>query len=165
MADGRRVFQSAWMRRGALLLLLLQWLPVVAGSAAEPSPSAPGADRRSPLKSELQRRFGEVWAKTELYFGLSRREGGFISETEWRNFSETVISPALREGFTVLGGEGQYMLRNSPIVIKEQAKVLVVVHPLDQRFDQALDGIIEAYRRRFSQESVLKVTTFVRARF
>ena len=123
------------------------------------------ATTRNPLKSELHRRFGEVWVKTELYFGLSRRNGGFIQEWEWKNFSENEISPLLREGFTILGGEGQYMLHNSPQVIREQAKVLIVVHPLDERFDQTIDRIIDAYKRRFNQESVLKVSSFVRAKF
>jgi hypothetical protein len=64
--------------------------------------------------------------KDELYFGLTKRGGETISESEWQEFVKTVITPRFREGLTVLDGSGQF-LNSSGILIRENSKIVILI--------------------------------------
>jgi hypothetical protein len=46
------------------------------------------------------------WVVT-LYFGLTRLEHPSVTEMEWSEFLEEVVTPAFMDGFTVFDGIGQ----------------------------------------------------------
>jgi hypothetical protein len=101
---------------------------------------------------------------TELFLGLSRPDGGVIGEDEWRTFLADVATPLFPEGFTVLAGEGQWRQRATGRIAREPSRVLVIVHS-DPDADDRLAALIDAYKRSFLQESVLRLDTKSIARF
>jgi len=95
--------------------------------------------------------------RTELYFGMSMPGGKAVSEAEWAAFLDAHVTPKFRDGLTVIDASGQ-CLSDSGEVVREQAKVLVVVHGDTPQSRIDIYNIISAYKRQFRQKSVLRVT-------
>src|SRR5262245_19775027 len=91
--------------------------------------------------------------RTTLYFGLARPKGS-VTELEWQIFLRDEVTRRFPEGLTVWEAEGQW---RSPAgsIDHEQSKVLLLVHPDTAAARQAVQAVIEAYRKTFEQESVL----------
>jgi hypothetical protein len=51
---------------------------------------------------------GEIFARTELLFGLSRSDGPDITEEEFQSFIDLQVTPRFPEGLTLLAGNGQF---------------------------------------------------------
>ncbi|MEG4800863.1 DUF3574 domain-containing protein [Microcoleus sp. ARI1-B5] len=102
--------------------------------------------------------------KDELYFGLNKPGGETISESEWQEFVKAVITPRFREGLTVLDGSGQF-LNSSGILIRENSKIVILIYENSREKNRAINEIIETYKRRFQQESVLRATSEVKVSF
>ena len=100
----------------------------------------------------------ESHSRTELYMGMSIPGGGTISDLDWERFLSEVVTPLFPDGFTVLGGRGQYREASGPIA-QEPSHVLVFLYRRADR--KAAGGKIESirseYNKRFLQESVLRV--------
>ena len=81
-----------------------------------------------------------------------------VSEEDWERFLNDVVTPLFPDGFTVLGGRGQYR-EASGTIAKEPSHVLVFLYRRPEQ--KAANGKIEAirneYKKRFSQESVMRV--------
>lgn len=102
--------------------------------------------------------------KDELYFGLSKLNGETVSESEWQEFVKEIITPRFREGLTVLDGSGQF-LNSAGILIREKSKIVILIYESSAEKEGAVNEIIETYKRRFQQESVLRTTTEVKVSF
>lgn len=83
-----------------------------------------------------------------LYFGTSKPDGSVVTAAEWQQFVHDVIVPRF-PGFTVLEGEGEWKGR------AEATHIVVIVHPAEDQ--QKIREIIDAYKKQFQQESVLRV--------
>lgn len=94
-------------------------------------------------------------ARHELVFGLSKPDGTPVSTAEWSAFVDTVITPALPDGFSVVEAQGQWRDPRSGRIVQEPSRVLLVWAPLSPEMSSKLDTIRTEYRRRFQQESVL----------
>ena len=70
----------------------------------------------------------------------------------------------LPNGFTVLDGRGQWREHDGAPIVREATKVLVVALA-DERERAGLAEIEQAYKRRFSQKSVLTITKPACVRF
>jgi len=91
--------------------------------------------------------------KTTLYFGMSRPKGS-VTELEWQLFLRDEVTKRFPEGLTAWQAEGQW--RNAAGTIDhEQSKVLLLVHPDTAAARQAIQDLIQTYRKAFDQESVL----------
>jgi hypothetical protein len=101
---------------------------------------------------------GQVWARTELYFGMSRAAGPDITEGEFQHFLDTVVTPRFPAGLTVLSGDGQFR-GASGIVVQERSKVLILFYPWGPGRNRAVERIRARYKRAFAQEAVLRVDT------
>ena len=99
---------------------------------------------------------GEEWVSTQLFFGLSRPDGGEVSEAAWQDFVEEVVVPRFPEGFTVLAGQGYYRAEGSEITISEPSRVILRVHLGAEDDFQAIEEIAARYRKDFAQVSVLQ---------
>jgi hypothetical protein len=128
----------------ALVLLIWIGAPYVKAQSADRSPGV--ASNR------------EVFLRTELYFGTARRDIDPVSDGEWRDFLEFVITKRFPEGLTVIAAEGQYR-DDSGIVNKEKTYVLILLYPLKdwKRRNESIEFIREAYKKAFKQQSVLRV--------
>ena len=97
----------------------------------------------------------------DLYFGRSvsgravseRAVSGRaeVSDKEWRDFREQVITPALPNGYTVLDGQGAWMNPRSRATISETTKILVVALPDLPGNLSVINRIRSAWQHRFHQ--------------
>lgn len=99
----------------------------------------------------------EPWIRTELFFGMSRPDGGSISDGEWASFLDTEVTPRFPDGLTVLSAEGQWQGENNQIV-EEPSKVLILLYPREAipESHKEIEEIRAAYEKAFQQESVLR---------
>ena len=91
--------------------------------------------------------------RTTLYFGRTRPKGS-VSELEWQMFLRDEVTQRFPEGLTVWEAEGQWRTPAGGID-HEQSKVLLLVHPDTAAARQSIQAVIEAYRKKFEQQSVL----------
>src|SRR5579884_2392764 len=106
---------------------------------------------------------GSPHLRTTLYFGLSHKMGS-ITEAQWQSFLGQEVTPRFPDGLTVWEADGQWREANGNIG-RERAKVLLLVHEDTRAVRSALGAIVESYKRRFQQESVLWETAPVCAAF
>ncbi len=102
--------------------------------------------------------------KDELYFGLSKPGGKKISEVEWQQFLNRVITPRFKEGLTVMDANGQY-LNNFGKLTKEKTKLIILVYETNPTKNQMVQETISSYKKTFQQEAVLRVTSNVNVSF
>lgn len=102
----------------------------------------------------------ESYYRTELYMGMSIPGGGLVSEEAWEKFLSEVVTPLFPDGFSVLDGRGQYR-EASGTIAKEPSHVLVFLYRKSDRKAASvkIEKIRGEYKKRFSQESVLRVDT------
>jgi len=121
-------------------------LPLLAGLSACSSlerPSCPGGQQ--PSVQDL------------LYFGTDMPEGS-VSANDWARFRDETFTVGFPEGFTVWEASGQWRSALGK-VIQEQSYVLNLVHPASVEAEQSIQEYIAAYKVRFRQEAVLRVTS------
>ena len=99
---------------------------------------------------------GAVMSKVELYFGTARKGHRPVSNTDWAHFVEAQIGPRFPGGFTVLKGQGRWRTSRGAIV-EETSHVLVVWYRPTPSVEAGIEAIRAAYRKQFSQESVMRV--------
>jgi Protein of unknown function (DUF3574) len=90
-----------------------------------------------------------------LYFGAAY-PGGVVTAEQWQMFVDSVVTPRFPEGLTLWQAAGQYRT-NAGIIQHEASWVLQLVHQDAAQGETAIDEIRTEYRRRFRQESVLRV--------
>ncbi len=91
----------------------------------------------------------------ELFFGRDIEKRGMVTERQFHDFVGKTVTPALPDGFTLTDAQGQYRYADGRIVL-EQTKILSLNATPSVALDRAIDGIIDAYKRRFDQEKVLE---------
>jgi uncharacterized protein DUF3574 len=133
--------------------LLLASALVLAGCAAVP-PS---------LCSPAETQAGCAVA-TQLFFGLSRPDGADVSAAEWQSFLAETVTPRFPAGFTVSAVEGQWRADGTAAIVRESSRILLIVHPAGEG-DAAIAAMIDAYKARFRQDSVLRLDTKAIAHF
>ena len=144
------------IRNGLLLLLLA---PTLTWSQTAPIV----ADARPAGPAEKSQ--GDLWTRTELFFGSAQPGGSVVSEQEFRQFLDQEVTPRFPDGLTVFVGLGQFR-HASGIVVQERSMLLVLLYPADQPGTASrIEAIRDAYKRRFRQESVLRLDTSARVSF
>lgn len=103
--------------------------------------------------------------RSELFFGMTHRHGAAIAEADWDDFLASSVTSRFPDGLSVLEARGQWRNPNTGGLIRQPARVLVVIHPDDAESDASLDALREDYKARFDQISVLRVTQPVCASF
>ncbi len=91
----------------------------------------------------------------ELYFGRGKPEGGEVSDDEWEDFLATEVTPRFPDGLSVMDVRGQYR-GSSGRAVSERSKRLHVVVFDSPTYVAKIAEIIDLYRQRFRQESVLR---------
>jgi len=99
-----------------------------------------------------------------LYFGRSIPDGGTVTDSAWSAFLREVVTPRFPDGLTVYQTYGQWREPDGRIA-REESFVLEVVHPAGPAADADLRQIAEAYKERFRQMAVMRVTIPARQRF
>lgn len=102
------------------------------------------------------RRGATTLSRLELLFGTGKKDGSEVSEIEWRDFLEKVVTPRFPDGLTVLSGYGQWHTDEGR-TDREGLRVLVVWYQHSKAEEEKIEAIRKAYRARFEQESVMRV--------
>lgn len=124
---------------------------------------ADGTPTHSPTYEEQS--IGEVWNRTELYFGMSKPDGSKVSTLEFREFLDREVSSRFPDGLTLLTGYGQYRSATGYIA-KENSMVLILLYPDDMtNANENIEAIRNEYEKAFNQESVLRVDSLERVSF
>lgn len=87
----------------------------------------------------------------DLYFGRSVAARAAVSDQEWREFRDQVITRALPNGYTVLDGQGAWMNPRSRVTIAESTKILEVALPDSPANLGIINQIRSAWQHRFHQ--------------
>lgn len=103
------------------------------------------------------------WVRETLYFGLSR-PGGTVSEAQWQAFVDEEATPRFPDGLTHWKAEGQWRAKDGK-VLREQSRILQILHPGGGEAEARVEALRAAYRMKFEQESVLRTTEELDAKF
>ena len=112
----------------------------------------------------VQPRVSEAVLADRLFCGLTIPGGGEIAEAEWRAFVAEEVTPRFPDGLTIWRAEGQWRGADG-VIVREPTLIIEILHAYDLRIDREIVEIAEAYRQRFRQESVLRVTMPARMEF
>jgi hypothetical protein len=115
-------------------------------------PNLEVASQRGSCKARLK---GDLFARTELFFGLSKSNGSVVTEEEFQQFVNQEVTPRFPDGLTLLSGQGQFRDSNGTI-IKEGSKLLILLYPYSSDSNNAIEEIRTAYKTAFQQQSVLR---------
>jgi hypothetical protein len=91
----------------------------------------------------------KAWVVADLLFGREH-----VSEAGWSRFLATEVTPRFPDGFTVLDARGQWRAPGSARIAKERSKVVIIAMPPGAGNDARLQAVIDAYKRKFRQQSV-----------
>lgn len=125
---------------------------------------APAAVQSSPVANATTESAAQASVSDRLYLGRAIPGGGTVSDAEWAAFLRDVVTPCFPTGLTVWRAEGQWRDR-AGTVVREESFVLELIHPADAASDTAVREIIAEYKRRFRQESVMRVQDRVHVSF
>ncbi|MSR14788.1 MAG: DUF3574 domain-containing protein [Gammaproteobacteria bacterium] len=95
-----------------------------------------------------------VMIRDVLFFGRYR-PGGEVSDDEWRQFLDEVITPRFPTGVTVMDARGQWQTMNG-VIEREPSLVVILIHAGDESSRRKIQEISAVYRRDFEQEAVLR---------
>jgi hypothetical protein len=104
-------------------------------------------------------------AVAELFFG--RNIGGRlgVSEAAWRQFLAAEVTPRFPDGLTVIDAAGQWRDRVRGTIVREPSKIVIIVMSDRARDEARIAAVIDAYKRRFRQQSVGLVVQAACVRF
>jgi hypothetical protein len=105
----------------------------------------------------------QSWVSDQLYFGLSSPQGQ-VSEADWKSFLADTVTPRFPEGLTAWDAQGQWK-DDKGMIGSEPSKVLELVHAMSQENERKIGEIIELYKQRFHQQSVLRLKSVTAASF
>jgi hypothetical protein len=126
------------MKRVALLLAL------AVGACAQPG--APPVCT-APLKPAVA---------IDLYFGRDKPAGGEVTDAEWGAFVTEFVTSRFPDGLSVFDSSGQYREPTGRIVRERSKRLVVIVFDAPAHKAKVIE-IVEAYKQRFGQYSVLRV--------
>lgn len=126
----RRAFLAALLALGAWGL----------GACTPPVVQTVAPTCAAPLRPALQ---------VDLYFGE-------IGPADWRTFLDEEVTPRFPDGLSVIDIYGQYRNQQGTIG-RERSKLLVIVVFDAPAHVPRVQAIVDSFRRRHKQESVLRV--------
>jgi len=91
-----------------------------------------------------------------LFFGRDIQMSGEVSDEQWQDFVDNVITPRFSQGLSVWPVYGQWKMADGTIV-QEKSFALHVLHQNSAASNQAIEEIMSTYKTRFQQEAVLRV--------
>jgi hypothetical protein len=108
---------------------------------------------------------GKPMLRTELSFGLKRRDGGVVSDDEWRAFLRDEVTPRFPGGLTVLDSRGQWRGPDQKLVEEPSRVVIFLYDPTDPSAGRHIEEIRGIYKSRFDQDSVMRADSVERLSF
>ena len=143
------------LRIGLVSLLLLLMAGCAPHDRVSPAAVAPtlAGDAEHPGTAQ-------GWVETKLFFGFGpadHPEQG-ISETEWRAFLDSEVTPRFPSGLSVADVYGQWQAKGQQQVERLRTKMLIILHPDSAENRAKIDAIRAAWKTKTGDQSVLRVT-------
>lgn len=107
-------------------------------------------------------KFYTNYIKTELYFGMSKKNG-VVTEQDWNTFKAACLDKKF-SGYTEVNAKGFWTNPNN-ITVSENSKLIIYLNKGTTSDSIAIADVINKYKVEFDQESVLKIETPVKAVF
>jgi hypothetical protein len=138
----------------APLALLAACTPPAVAPAPEPAPpTAASAPYQCLLPTEQR------MLVAELFFGRDRAGHKLVSDREWADFLNTVITPNFSDGLTVFDGYGQWRNPETGVIgHSPHVKIVLIAVKRSPDLPDRLNAVMEAYKTRFQQKSVGLIT-------
>ena len=151
---------NRFLRKQCLALTLLV-AALMAPIAFAQEQAALGASVQASAQENAgrQTRFeASPFIRTELYFGRNKPDGKEVTRKEFDEFLSGFVTERFPDGLTVLKGSGQF-LNSKGDVERERSVVLILLYPTSARNEKhiKIEEIRDEYKRRFMQQSVLRV--------
>jgi hypothetical protein len=119
----------------------------------------PNSDLKSLRIVGKHRPVGELWARTDLYFGTAKPDGTVVTDEQFKLFLDQVVTPRFPDGLTLLTGFGQFR-DSSGTILQERSMLLILLYPPPTHdSSKKIEEIRAIYKQTFQQESVLRVDT------
>jgi hypothetical protein len=131
--------------------------------ARSPPPARPRGDHSRKL-CHLPPRRPEDAHLERLYFGRNIGDSAVVSDSAWAVFIREVLTPSFPEGATVWDAAGQWRAPDGTMV-RERGFVVELLHLVTPDVERRVQTVMDEYKHRFAQQSVLRVVTKVRASF
>ncbi len=93
--------------------------------------------------------------RADLFFGRNIAGGGEVTQQQFQDFVDNVVTPRFPAGLTEFDANGQFQ-NSKGIIIDEKSKVLSLISEDTEQNEAAINEIVEAYTQQFQQESVLQ---------
>lgn len=106
----------------------------------------------------------QILTRTELFFGLSRPDGGTVTAEQWEAFLNTTVTPLFPAGLTVIDARGQWQEASGEIA-REPSRILIILHEPAPDADAKIEHIRDAFKKQFAQEAVLRTDSRQRVSF
>ena len=90
----------------------------------------------------------------DVFFGRSVPGRGDVSDREWHDFLDKVVTPNLPNGYTVFDAAGAWMNPVTTRTLREPSKVLMAALPENAESVAAVNRIRNAYQLQFRQQLV-----------
>jgi hypothetical protein len=90
----------------------------------------------------------------ELYFGRAVKGRRDVTDQEWNEFRDKVITANLPEGYTVLDGTGAWLNPDTHLTKTEHMKLLIAAEPDTPASLAAIQRVRVAYETTYNQKSV-----------
>ena len=101
---------------------------------------------------------GELWHEYRLFMGRGSGGEEVVSEEDWAAFLADTITPRFPDGLSVIDVAGQGTSADGTIERERTKMLLVLVPPSDETALNRMNEIGAEYKRRFTQDAVLRVT-------
>jgi len=88
-----------------------------------------------------------------------------VTENQFKDFLDKVITPRFPDGLTVLMGEGRFRTQDGNMMAERTVVVILLYPVVAGAKHQHIETIREAYKSAFQQESVLRVDSLACAAF
>lgn len=99
-----------------------------------------------------------------LYFGRNTPGGAELSDSAWQQYVDEVLTTRFPAGLTIWDAAGQWRGASGKVE-RERSKVLTLLHAGDERSDRLVAEAVGEYKRRFTQEAVLRERVTTCSRF
>ncbi len=83
--------------------------------------------------------------------------GGSVDAAAWRGFATDTLIAEFPDGSTTVAAEGTWLSRRQGRTIVEGSRVVTLIVPDARAAAPGVDRLVAAYKRRFDQDSVLRV--------
>ncbi|BAV06112.1 DUF3574 domain-containing protein [Filimonas lacunae] len=95
--------------------------------------------------------------RTDLFLGRDIPGGGHVSDKDWKNFADSVITPRFPDGYTEWAAQGKWMDTQTHQTIAEDTKVVTFIGKRGKAHRAVVDTVVRAYMQRFQQQAVLQL--------